>query len=389
MNSGRLIFSQLMDLLPYHEFDKCVDRYRGNYGIRKFSCMDQFLCMAFAQITTRESLREVETCLRALQPKLYHAGIRGKVSKSTLAEANEKRDWRIYADFAQVLIHSARKLYANEDCGVDLNQVAYAFDSTTIDLCLTLFPWARFRKRKAAIKMHTLIDLRGNIPCFIQITDGKTHDVQILDDLAYEPGAFYIMDRGYIDYTRLYAIAKNPSFFITRAKSNMDYRRHSHCPVDRSTGLRSDQTIRLQGPKARQQYPDTLRRVSYFDTVHQKRLVFLTNNFVLPALVITQLYKRRWQVELFFKWIKQNLRIKSFFGISPNAVKTQVWIAVCVYVLVAILKKELNLPESLHQILQNLSINVFEKIQLNHLLTGISPKVQSDENSKQLKLFDF
>jgi len=388
MNSGRLVFSQLMDLLPYHEFDKCVDRYHGNHGIRKFSCMDQFLCMAFAQITSRESLRDVETCLRALQPKLYHAGIRSKVSKSTLAEANEKRSWRIYADFAQVLIHYARKLYANDDCGVDLDQVAYAFDSTTIDLCLTLFPWARFRKCKAAIKMHTLIDLRGNIPCFIQITDGKTHDVQVLDDLPYEPGAFYIMDRGYIDYTRLYTITKNPSFFISRAKSNMDYRRHSHRPVDRSTGLRSDQTILLQGRQARKQYPDTLRRVSYFDTVHQKRLVFLTNNFVLPALIIAQLYKCRWQVELFFKWIKQNLRIKSFLGTSENAVKTQIWIAISVYVLVAILKKQLPADRNISELLQILSISLFEKDHILEVVTGNRQKNQKIDSCKQLTLFD-
>jgi len=345
--------------------------------------------MVFAQITSRESLRDVETCLRALQPKLYHAGIRSKVSKSTLAEANEKRSWKIYADFAHVLIHSARKLYASDGCRVELDQVAYAFDSTTIDLCLTLFPWAHFRKRKAAIKMHTLIDLRGNISCFIQITDGKTHDVNALDDLPYEPGAFYIMDRGYIDYTRLYTITKHPSFFISRAKSNMDYRRHSHRPVDRSTGLRSDQTIRLQGIKACKQYPDTLRRVSYFDTVHQKRLVFLTNNFVLPALTIARLYKCRWQVELFFKWIKQNLRIKSFLGTSENAVKTQIWIAISVYVLVAILKKQLPTDRNISELLQILSISLFEKDLILQIVTGNRQKSANITSCNQLTLFDF
>ena len=317
MNSGRSIFAQLMDFLPKHEFHKCVRRYRGDRRLRSFSCFDQFLCMAFAQLTYRESLRDIETCLRAMSSKLYHAGFRGNISRSTLADANEKRDWRIYGDFANLLIARARQLYAHDAFGVDLDQPAYAFDSTTIDLCLALFPWARFRRRKGAVKLHTLIDLHGNIPCFIHITHGKTNDVKALDQLVPEAGAFYMMDRGYVDFRRLYVFTQSLAFFVIRAKRNMDYARRSRRRVDKNTGLRSDQTIVLQGPKTSQQYPVPLRRISYYDADTDKRFVFLTNNFDLPALTIPRLYKCRWQVELFFKWIKQHLRIKGFYGTSP------------------------------------------------------------------------
>jgi transposase len=389
MYTGQMIFSQLMDFLPKHEFDKCVRRYQGNYRVRKFSCLDQFRCMAFAQLTYRESLRDIETCLRAVQPKLYHVGIRGKVSRSTLAEANEKRDWRIYADFAQVLIGMARKLYAQDDFGLALQQTAYALDSTTIDLCLSLFPWARFRRRKGAVKVHTLMDLRGSIPCFIRITAGKVHDVNILDELLLEPGSFYIMDRGYIDFGRLYALAQSLAFFVVRAKSNLDYSRRTSRQVDKPTGLRSDQTIILKGPKTSKAYPEPLRRISYLDTDTQKRFVFLTNNFTLPALTIPQLYKCRWRVELFFKWIKQYLRIKAFYGTSQNAVKTQIWIAISVYLLVAILKKELDIDCSLGQILQILSITLFEKVYIDQVLTSFDLQNESSASCNQLILFDF
>ena len=327
MHTGRIVFAQVLDFLPIRKLYQCVHRYRGQYRVRRFSCLDQFLCMAFAQLTYRESLRDIETCLRALQPKLYHAGIRAKISRSTLADANERRDWRIYADFAQVLIARARHLYAGDDFGVDLAHTAYVFDATTIDLCLTLFPWARFRQRKAAVKLHTLLDLRGSIPSFLHITEGKTHDVTALDELLVEPGAFYVMDRGYIDFGRLYAIAQSGAFFVVRAKRNLAYARRGSRPVDKTTGLRSDQTIVLTGPKTSQEYPAPLRRISSVDAETGKRFVFLTNNFTLPALTIAQLYKCRWQVELFFKWIKQYLRIKAFYGTSANAVKTQIWIA--------------------------------------------------------------
>jgi transposase len=388
MYSGRIVFSQLMDFLPKHEFNKCVRRYHGNYRVRRFSCFDQFLCMAFAQLTYRESLRDIETCLCALQPKLYHAGIRGKTARSNLAEANQNRDWRIYADFAQVLIRRARLLYAKDDFGVALQQTAYAFDSTTIDLCLSLFPWAHFRKRKGAIKIHTLMDLHGSIPCFIRITTGKIHDVNILDQLVLEPGSFYILDRGYIDFSRLHAFTQNSTFFIIRAKKNLDYSRRAYRPIDKATGLRSDQTILLNGPKTSQQYPDPVRRISYFDAQTHKRLVLLTNNFILSPLTIAQLYKCRWQVELFFKWIKQHLRIKSFYGTSENAVKTQIWIAISVYVLVAIVKKELDLDRSLNEILQILSITLFEKSQLYQAFQGFFPKVGQLDYCNQLSLFD-
>jgi hypothetical protein len=343
MHTGRLVLSQLMDFLPKRDFDRSVQRYRGHHRVRRFSCFDQFLCMAFAQLTYRESLRDIETCLRALGAKLYHAGLRGRVARSTLADANETRDWRIYADVAQKLIQRARPLYAEEDLGVELAQTAYAFDSTTIDLCLALFPWARFRQRKAAVKLHTLLDLRARIPCFLCITEGRRHDVTTLDELPLEPGAFYVMDRGYIDFRRLYLFPQSLAFFVVRAKGNLAYRRRASRPVDKATGLRCDQSILLTGPKTSNAYPDPLRRISYVDPETGKRFVFLTNTFTLPALTIAQLYKCRWRVELFFKWIKQALRIKAFYGTSENAVKTQIWIASSVYVLVAILKKALQL----------------------------------------------
>lgn len=330
MLCGQTVFTQLMGFLPTHEFRKCVKRYQGNHRVRTFSCRDQYLCMAFAPLTYRQSLRDIETCLRAMQCKLYHAGFRNTVARNTLAKANENRHWRIYADFAQVLIGIARKLYAQDEFGVALKQTAYAFDSTTIDLCLSLFPWAKFRKHKGAVKLHTLIDLRGSIPCFIRISSGKMHDVKALDDLPLEPGAFYVMDRGYVDYSRLYTFNQSHAFFITRAKRNMDCRRLSSTPADKLTGLRSDQRIVMNGDKAKKDYPQSLRRITYDDTEIGKRFVFLTNNLTLPALTITQLYKARWRVELFFKWLKQNLRIKTFYGTSPNAVKTQIWIAISI-----------------------------------------------------------
>jgi hypothetical protein len=388
MHEGKLVFAQLMDFLPKRDFDECVRRYRGNYRMRDFSCRDQFLTMTFAQLTYRESLRDIETCLRAMEPKLYHAGFRGGISRSTLGDANKRRDWRIWADFAQVLIRRGRALYAQDDFGVALKQAAYALDSTTIDLCLALFPWARFRRRKGAVKLHTLIDLRGNIPCFIRITHGKTHDVTVLDHLPIEPGAFYVMDKGYIDFGRLHAFTRQMAFFITRAKRNLDCNRRESRVVDKATGLRSDQTIVLQGPKTSHLYPAPLRRVAYYDAEHDRRLVFLTNNFELPALTIAQLYRCRWQVELFFKWIKQNLRIKAFYGHSVNAVKTQVWIAVSVYVLVAILKRELKLDRSLTEILQILSVTPFEKTPIFQALSTFSAPNSESPRRNQLPLFD-
>jgi len=388
MHEGRLIFAQLMDFVPKRDFDACVKRYRGNYRVRDFSCRDQFLAMAFAQVTYRQSLRDIETCLNAIPGKLYHAGFRGRVSRSTLSDANRRRDWRIYADFAHVLIRRARALYAKDGFAVTLKHAAYALDSTTIDLCLSLFPWARFRRRKGAVKLHTLIDLRGNIPCFIRITHGKTADVTVLDHLPIEPGAFYMMDKGYIDFARLYAITQQLAFFVTRAKKNLDcYRRESRV-VDKSTGLRSDQTIVLRGIKTSKLYPVPLRRIAYYDAEHDRRLLFLTNNFELPALTIAQLYRCRWQVELFFKWIKQNLRIKTFYGNSVNAVKTQVWIAVSVYVLVAILRKELKLDRSLSEILQILSVTPFEKTPIIEALSTIFTPNSETHCSNQLILFD-
>jgi len=389
MHTGQIIFFQLMDFVPRHEFNKCVYRYQGNYRVRTFSCLDQFLCMAFAQLTYRESLRDIETCLRALQSELYHADIRSKVSRSTLARANERRDWRIYADLAQVLISTARKLYADEKLSVELERTAYAFDSTTIDLCLSLSTWARSRKRKAAVKPHTLMDLRGSIPSFIRITEGKTHDVKLLDQLILEPGAFYIMDRAYIDYRRLYAFTQDTAFFIVRAKSNLNYRRRTSHPIDKTTGMRADQTIVLRVPRSYKEYPAPLRRISYFDAETRKRSVFLTNNFDLEAIDIAKLYKCRWQVELFFKWIKQHLRIKAFYGTYVNAVKTQIWIAICVYVLVAIVKKELKIDRSLSEILQILSITLFERSPIYQALTALYQQNQYVDNCKQSLLFDF
>jgi len=387
MHQGRNVFAQLLDFLPRHEFNRCVERYRGNYRVHRFSCFDQFFCMAFAQLTGRESLRDIEACLRAMYPKLYHTGFRGSVARNTLAKANERRNWRIWADLAHRVIRRARILYANDSFGVELKQTAYAFDSTTIDLCLTLFPWARFRTTKAAVKMHTLLDLRGNIPCFVQVTSGTTHDVKALDELPLEAGSFYILDRGYIDFARLYRFTLHAAFFVIRAKSNLDYTRRSSRPADKSRGLHSDQSIVLNGPLTSQAYPDTLRRISYFDTETNKRLVFLTNNFILPPLTIAQLYKCRWQVELFFKWIKQHLRIKAFFGTSENAVKTQIWIAISVYVLVSILKKELKLDKSLYEILQILSITLFENSPILSALTTSYDQKENYHPANQLELF--
>jgi len=388
MDPGKLVFAQLMEFLPRHDFNACVRRYGGDRRPRGFSCRDQFLCLAFAQLTFRESLRDIETCLRSFQPKLYHAGFRGNISRSTLADANRTHDWRIFADFAQVLISHARKLYADEPMGVELEQTVYALDSTTIDLCLSLFPWARFRRRKGAVKLHTLIDLRGNIPTFVRITHGKTHDVTVLDHLPIEPGSFYVMDRGYVDFRRLYRFRICSAFFVTRAKRGLDYTRRSRRRVDKSTGLRSDQTIVLAGPKTSRLYPDPLRRISFYDAENDRRFVFLTNSFTLPALTIAKLYKCRWQVELFFKWIKQNLHIKSFYGTSDNAVKTQVWIAISVYVLVAIVKKELGLERSLSEILQILSLSLFEKAPIFQALSEQKLQDPESPSSNQLTLFD-
>ena len=388
MFDGQLVFAQLMNFLPRREFNTCVDKYRGNRRSRGFSCRDQFLCLGFAQLTFRESLRDVETCLRALGPKLYHAGFRGKVSRSTLADANRAHDWRIYADFAQVLIRRARKLYAHEPLAVDLAQTVYALDSTTIDLCLSLFPWAQFRRRKGAVKLHTLLDLRGAIPCFIHVSHGKMHDVNVLDQLPIEPGAFYVMDRGYVDFGRLYRFTMAGAFFVTRSKRNLDCTRRARRVVDKTTGLRSDQTIVLAGPKSSRAYPVPFRRIAFYDDEQQRRLVFLTNNFTLPALAIARLYKCRWQVELFFKWIKQHLRIKAFYGTSDNAVKTQVWIAISVYVLVAIVKKELGIERSLSDILQILSLTLFEKTPLFEALTAQYQPFPEPTHPNQLTLFD-
>jgi Domain of unknown function (DUF4372)/Transposase DDE domain len=389
MNSGRTVFAQLLDHLPSYEFQKCVTRYRGDYQQKTFSCWDQYLSMAFAQLTYRDSLRDIEACLRSMQGKLYHMGFRGKVSRSTLADANESRDWRIYADFAQVLIGIARPLYAHDPMGVDLDHSLYALDSTTIDLCLSLFPWARFRQHKAAVKMHTLLDLHGNIPTFIRITDGKVHDVNILDEIVPEAGAFYVMDRGYIDFDRLYFFTLCSAFFVVRTKENvLLQRRYSH-PVDKSTGVRSDHTVILTAIESVKVYPDALRRVSYLDAETNKRLKFLTNNFVLPAATIAQTYKCRWQVELFFRWIKQHLRIKSFFGTSDNAVKTQIWIAVSIYVLVAIVRKRLELRASLYQILQILSVTLFEKVPVLQALKASSFQEDLPQDSNQLILINF
>ena len=386
MNTGKTIFSQIMEFLPMYEFHKCIERYHGERKILSFSCLDQYLSMAFAQLTFRESLRDIESCLRSVSGRLYHMGFRGKISRSTLADANESRDWRIYADFAMILIYRARELYINEPFGIDLDNTVYALDSTTIDLCLALFPWARFRKNKGAIKLHTLLDLRGPIPSFINITDGKVADVNVLDILIFEAGSFYIMDRGYIDFKRLYKLHQALAFFVTRAKSNIKCRRLYSRPIDKSTGLRCDQTIVLT--QSFEDYPEHIRLVRFYDSENDLRLTFLTNNFTIDALTIAQLYKSRWKVELFFKWIKQHLRIKAFFGTSENAVKTQVWIAVSIYVLIAIIKKRLSLEPSLYTILQILSVNIFEKEPMARLLTTNEQHNENIENGNQLKLFN-
>ena len=388
MYTGRTVFAQLMDLIPRRAFERCVARYPSQRQLRTFTCYDQFLCLAFAQLTYRESLRDIEICLRALQPKLYHAGLRGRVSRSTLADANETRDWRIYGDFAQTVIHRARGLYANEPFAVDLAETAYAFDATTIDLCLALFPWAHFRRHKAAVKLHTLLDLRGPIPTFVAITDGKAADVTLLDALCFEPGAFYILDRGYTDFGRLYGITEALAYFVIRGKRGLAYVRRASRPVDKATGLRSDQTIVLCGPKTATLYPVPLRRITYVDPETQRRFVFLTNNFTLPPLQIAHLYKCRWQVELFFKWIKQHLRIKAFYGTSVNAVKTQVWTAITVYVLVAILQKELRLEHSLYALLQILSLTLFERVPIHQALARIAAQTNVKCSGNQLPLFD-
>ena len=387
MYSGKLVFAQLMDHLPLRIFRRCVAKYPGRYPTLSFSHLDQFLCMAFAQLTYRESLRDIETCLRAQSAKLYHLGIRGGIARSTLADANERRDWRIYQDFALSLIQVARKLYAQDGFGVELTNTVYALDSTTIDLCLALFPWAKFRQAKGAVKLHTLLDLRGSIPSFIHITDGKLHDVNILDRIAFEAGSFVCLDRGYIDFARLHNLHQAQAFFVVRAKSNLQFRRVYSRPVDKATGLRCDQTIQLTTPKSSHGYPGPLRRVKFYDAEHDKRLVFLTNHFDLPALTIAELYRSRWKVELFFKWIKQHLRIKAFFGTSENAVKTQVWIAIAVYVLVAIVKKRLGSEASLYTILQILSLTLFEKTLLDQLLANSDSENGNADTPNQLDLF--
>jgi hypothetical protein len=388
MYHGSTIFSQIMSHLPIYEFSKCVKRYNGNYRIKSFTCLNQFYVMAFAQLTYRESLRDIQECLNAMRSKLYHAGIRTPISRTTIADANEVRDWRIYADFAQILIHTALPLYANEDIGIELEEMVYALDSTTIDLCLSLFPWARFRKQKAAIKLHTLVDVHGPIPTFIWISDGKLHDVNILDVLIPEPNSIYLMDRGYIDFSRLYTLFSEQAYFITLAKSNMQYKRLYSHPADTNQGILSDQTIILTGVQSSKDYPEKLRRIHYYNQEQKRHLYFLTNNFLLPALTIAALYKKRWCVEIFFKWIKQNLRIKTFFGLSENAVKTQVWIAISIYVLIAIIKKKLNIEKSLYTFLQVVSVSIFEKLPLNEAFSGVDIRESVKEHCNQLNLFE-
>lgn len=388
MNTGRTIFSQLMDFLPTHEFRSCVERYNGNYKIKSFSCWDQYLCMAFAQLTYRESLRDIQACLRSANQKLYHMGIRGKVSRNTLAHANQVRDWRIYADFAHVLIGRARQLYAGDAFGIELDQSVYALDATTIDLCLSLFPWATFRRRKGAVKLHTLLDLRGNIPTIAVITPGRVHEVNILDEIPFEAGAIYILDRAYLDFSRLHRIHQASAFFVTRAKSGFRFRRLYSQPVDKTSALQCDQIVSLHGFYARKDYPGKLRRIRFYDPDQDRRLIFLTNNTALPALTVARLYKCRWQIELFFKWIKQHLRIKAFYGTSENAVKTQIWIAISIYVLVAIVKKRLGLDQSLYTILQILSVTLFEKTPILQALSGTKCENQVDPNDNQPNLFN-
>jgi hypothetical protein len=388
MNTQLAVFAQIMAFLPLREFRKCVRRYHGDYKVRRFTCLDQFFCLAFAQLTYRESLRDIVPCLRTMKRRLYHMGIRGRISRNNLANANEARDWRIYADFTQVLIAEARRLYRDEDIGLELKNTVYAFDSTTIDLCLSLFPWARFRKRKGAIKLHTLLGLRGSIPSFIHMTEGKMHDVRILDDLPLEPGSFYILDRGYLDFSQLYTLHQHRVFFVIRAKSNLQSRRIYSRAVDKTMDLISDQTIALTGPKSKTDYPDHLRQVRFYNRKNNRRLTFLTNNFLQPALTIAQLYKLRWQVDLFFRWIKQNLRIKSFYMTSENAVRTQIWVAITVYALVATIKKRLPLELPLYTFLQILSVTAFEKIPLNQLLTEKGDHESKLDICNQLLLFN-
>lgn len=388
MNNGQIVFSQIMDYFPRRRFKSCVDRYRGDHRIKTFTCLDQFYCMTFAQLTGRESLRDIEACLRAAGPKLYHAGIKARVSRTTLAKANEQRDWRIYRDIALILINQARRLYVNQPLAMNLKRAVYALDSTVVDLSLTLFPWAQHRRHKSAVKVHTQLDLRGNIPAFIRITGGQTHDVHFLDHVLFEAGAFYIMDKGYIDFQRLYHIHQQQAFFVTRAKNNMAYTRQASYPVAKSRGLRSDQAIRLTGPKSSVHYPEQLRRIHYVDAELNKRFLFLTNNFKLSPWTIARLYKFRWQIELFFKWIKQHLRIKAFYGTTPNAVKTQVWIAISVYVLVAILKKELDLKAGMYEILQVLGVMLFEKTPVKSLFYADFNNFSKSDTRNQLYLFD-
>lgn len=389
MNTGRTILSQILDFVPKYEFEKCVNKYNGNYKVKIFTCWEQFIVMAFAQLTGRESLRDIESCLEAISIKLYHSGVRSKVKKSTLSDANEKRDWRIYAEFAQLLIQEARKLYKDDNnFTVEIDEIAYALDSSTIDLCLSLFPWAKFRKRKGAVKMHTKLDLRGSIPTFIEITDGKVHDVNILDLLILEPGAFYIMDRAYLDFERLYHMHQCLTYFVVREKRNFNYRRLYSNKVNKEIGFKCDQIIKLTGFYTSKKYPEKLRRIKYYDKSRDKILVFITNNFVYNAEIIAQLYKERWKIELFFKWIKQHLRIKKFLGTSLNAVYTQIWIAVSVYLLVAIIKKRLNLKQELYTILQILSISIFEKVTLNQLFGNEIYENKTNDGYNQLKMFD-
>jgi len=387
MYSGKIVLSQIMEFFPRYEFQKCVDRYQGHRKIRRFSCLNQFLCMAFAQLTFRESLRDIESCLRSMSHKMYHTGFRGKISRSTLSDANENRDWRIYADFAQILIHTARGLYAQEDLGLELDNTVYALDSTTIDLCLSIFPWAGYCTTQAGVRVHTLLDLRGPIPSFVEITDAKVNDVEILDMLVPEAGAFYIMDRGYLGFKRLYVFELASAFFVIRSKTNIKCRRLYSRPVDTSTGLRCDQTVVLSGQLTPNYYPDKLRKVVVYDKEQNRRLILFTNNFQLSAATIAHLYKQRWKIELFFKWIKQHLRIKAFFGRSENAVKTQIWIAISVYVLIAIIKKRLNIKAELYIILQILSVTIFEKTDLSCLLNDADNNFINMDNLNQLQLF--
>ena len=388
MNQGKYVFAQLFDRLPKYEFEKCVTRYQGNYKVKGFTCWLQFLVMSFGQLTNRESLRDTVNCLSAHQQKFYHLGINFSVSRSTLAEANEQRSWQMYADFAQVLLAKARPLYLHDDFGIDLSNTVYALDATTIDLCLNVFWWAKFRRTKAAIKLHTLLDLRGNLPTFIQITDGKTHDVNVLDELVFEPLAIYLLDKGYLDFARLFRIHSASAFFVTRAKSNLAFQRMYSCKIEKTLGVQCDQIIRLTTHYSRKAYPEKLRRVKYYDQEQRKTYVFLTNNFDISALEVALLYKHRWKIELFFKWIKQHLKIKTFWGESENAVKTQIWIAICTYLMVAIAKKELKIERNLYEILQILSVSIFDKTPLNQLLQESPLQFPATSLSKQLNLLD-